>query len=304
MSGNPVGSVETAQPQHRVSAVVISRNDGAHLARCLTSLLQDMASLSGTNTITVVLNGCRDGSLSLAQRIAATAPLPVHVHSLPLGDKANAINEYIHRFAPVAAMHVFVDGYAAVAPGSLAALRAALQSDPKFNAATGLPTQGRSAAAAREQLARLGGLHGSLHALRGGFVERLQQQHLHLPIGLYRGDGLMGSMAVWDLDPLAGHCDIGRVAMAPAATWTRPEYRLSDAPRLFRRRIRQKHGFWEVFAIQQLILQGGYAALPRCADEMLRDFLRDNAAMQPRWNDVFGQLALRQVRRGRLTSGG
>ncbi len=241
------------------------------------------------------LNGCTDASRAVVENFAAGTRLPVAGYEIAFADKSNAWNQYIHALAPDAAAHIFIDGYAAIEPGSLAALAAGLDGAAHASAATGVPSTGRSAAAWTEMAHRCGALHGSLHALRGGFVERIRRAGLRLPIGLYRGDGLVASMVMHDLDP-ASERDRARIAVVDAATWRGPGYRLADLPRHLRRRVNQARGRLESAAIQRIIYQGGgFAALPPFADLMLAEYLAARPDAQPGWGDIAGRLAVRAL---------
>jgi len=198
-----------------------------------------------------------------------------------------------------------VDGYATLAPGSIAALVAALARTPRANAATGLPSAGRSATRQREGLLRNGGLHGSLHALPGHFVARIRAAGLRLPVGLYRGDGLIGSFAMHDLDP-ANAWDTSRVVPVADATWGLPRFNLAQVPKHVRRRVNQARGRLESAAIKEIIYghtpRNGYAALPTHADAMLLQYLDTHPLARPHWHDLAGRLAVRQLSRPREPS--
>ena len=96
-----------------LQVAVFARNEGAALGRCLAALGD--AALRDGAWVTVILNGCTDGSADLAPRAMAAAGLRGEVWGIPRADKANAINQYVHRLRRPATVHLFVDGYAAVA---------------------------------------------------------------------------------------------------------------------------------------------------------------------------------------------
>ena len=281
-------------PSVDISIVVIARNEAARLDGCVASILDDLPTAAAA--VTVLLNDCRDASAAIIRRLAGVARVPLRGYGIAFADKSNAWNQYLHGPAGLdAGLHVFVDGYAHVRPGSLKALADALAGRPGLNAATGVPSEGRSAAQQRETLVRSGGLHGSLHALPDAFVGRLRARGLHLPTGLYRGDGLIGSFAMYDLDPLSRRWDPARVAVVTEATWSIPPYRISDLRRHWVRRINQARGRMEGRAIRRIIEAEGYEALPRNADLMLRDDLAAHADARPGRFDLFGRLALARL---------
>ena len=278
------------------SIAVFARNEAASLAPCLEAIY---AALGGRcAAVTLVLNGCTDGSAALAVALAARAPVPVQVWQIGFADKANAWNQFIHALRPAARHYAFVDAYARVQPGALAALQAALQAAPEANAAAAVPSCGRSAAATRAAMLARPALHGSLHALRGSFVDRLAAAGQRLPVGLYRGDGLLGSLLMHDLNAAANPWNPARIAVADGASWvTSPlsPLRPADLKRYWNRRIQQARGRLEDAALRQAIYRDGFAGLPRHADAMLLEWLATNPAPA----DHFTRLALQRLRQPR-----
>ncbi len=279
------------------SVVVIARNEAARIALCIERVAREMQGRQAR--LTVILNGSTDGSVEILRQVVPRLEVPARALHIGFGDKSNAWNQYIFALAPEAETHLFVDGYAHVAPGAFAALALALERTPHAHAASGLPSGTPSAAQQSADMARHGGMHGSLHALRGGFVARVQREALRLPVGLYRGDGLIGSYAMHDFDALGSPWDPSRVALVPEATWAAPSFSAAEIGRHLRRRINQARGRWEVEAIKRIIYAEGFAGLPRSADDMLRAFLRDHPQERPGWRDIAGQLALRRLQASR-----
>lgn len=278
-----------------LSIAVFARNEAASLADCLEALDHAVEGLSAT--FTVVLNGTTDASAATVDAFAATSRHKVQVFDIPFADKSNAWNQYVHALAPAAALHVFVDAYARVTPGAVRALATTLAEHPFAHAAAALPSCGRSAAAQRAQMRRSPSLHGSLHALRGDFLDRIRAAGIRLPVGLYRGDGLIGSLAVHDLDALANRWNTDRIALAEEATWQVPPlvpWRPRDLRRLWNRRIQQARGQLEDAALKAFIYSGNFAGLPVFADQMLVAWLERNpAALQGR--SLFRRLALARM---------
>jgi hypothetical protein len=220
----------------------------------------------------VILNGTADGSAATVRRFAAASAIPLRLFDIRFADKSNAWNQYVHALAPAAALHVFVDAYARVTPGAIRALAAALAGEPFANVAAALPSCGRSAPAQRAQMWRSPALHGSLHALRGSFLDRVRAAGIRLPVGLYRGDGLIGSLAVHDLDAKANPWNTARIALAEEATWhvtPLSPLRPRDLRRLWNRRIQQARGRFEDVALRERIYRDNFSALPSFADDML-----------------------------------
>ncbi|PZW46773.1 glycosyl transferase family 2 [Humitalea rosea] len=284
------------------SAAVFARNEAPSLAACLRALAR--AGEGVDLRVTVLLNGSTDGSAEIAVAALRETGLRGSVHAIAQGDKANAFNQFIHRLRPEAATYIFVDGYAAVAPGALRHLAARLRDAPQAQAAAAVPSTGRSAAFLTRQMLEEPGLHGSLFALRGSFVARLASLGLRLPVGLYRGDGLVGSFVLHDLDAERGGWVLERLAVEPGATWRAPSLRLwhpRDARRHWHRLVQQGRGRLQWAAIRDAIYPGGFTALPEDADTCVLDWIAAAPRLRtPRlWRDPFAVLALRRMRGAR-----
>ncbi len=272
--------IQDAPPRfHAWSIAVFARNERPTLVSCLEHVAR---AASGRDAhVSVVLNGTSDGS---AQALAEAAPrigVPFSVYDIPYPDKSNAINQVIHRLAGPADVAFMVDAYAMITPGSFTALEAALAGAPQARAAAAVPSVGRSAAAMAAEMVVNPGLHGSLFALRGDFLARMRETGFHLPVGLYRGDGLLGSAVMHDLDALGTPWTNAFMAVAPDATWSfRPlsPWNHADRKRHWNRLLRQGRGELEDMAIKRIIYRGNYAALPREASDLIRMLVREDRA--------------------------
>ncbi len=281
------------------SVTVFCQNEAARIGACVASIA---GAAQGYRThLTVIANGSGDGSAALALQAVRQALLPARVYTIAYGDKANAINQAL-AILPAARLHVFVDGYAVVARQTLTGFFHVLDANPRAVAATGVAGNGRTMARATADTLQQGGrLHGQLHALTPGFVARLRQAGLGLPVGLYRGDGLLGSMACHDLDAVSKPWDGHLIAGAAHAVYLIPPlspWRRADWQRQFRRKVRQMRGRLETAAIKSVIYRDGYAGLPAFADDMIAAWLDAGGRPQAGPADrPFMALALRQHRR-------
>lgn len=258
---------------------VYCANEERRLGACLDSLA---AALAGRRAlVTVVLNGSTDGSLGVA-RAGSPAGLPIEIVQIPFRDKSNAINQFIHKLRAPARIYANVDGYAVIGASAFHAMEERLRSAPHAVAVTGVAANGRTMRKMGAQALRTGGvLHGQLHALRPEFLDRMTALGLRLPVGLYRGDGLLGSMAAHDFAPLSTPWDDSRIAAETRATFTLPSLSLlnrSDVERLFRRRVKQMQGLVENKAIASVICRSGYEALPEHVTDLIRTYLEDHGA--------------------------
>ena len=280
------------------SVTVFCQNEAARIGACVASIAG--AAEGYRIHLTVVANGSSDGSAARALQAARQASLPARVYTIPFGDKANAINQAL-AMLPAARLHVFADGYAVVARQALTGFFRVLDANPHAVTATGVAGNGRTMARATAETLQQGGrLHGQLHALTPGFVARISHAGLRLPVGLYRGDGLLGSMACHDLDALGKPWDGHLIAGAADAVYLIPPlspWRRGDWQRQFRRKVRQMRGRLETAAIKSVIYRNGYAGLPAFADDMIAAWLDAGGRPQAGPADQpFMALALRQHR--------
>lgn len=235
----------------RWTATVFARNEQAAIRGCVASVLRQ-----GVVPL-VLVNGSTDRTADRARDAGGV------VVEIARGDKYDAWNRAVHQIHPAAEVHFFVDGYAAVADGSFCAMADTLALHPRANACAAMPSSGRSRAKMID-LVRDGLIHGSLFALSGHFVERIKQRQIYLPKGIYRGDGLIGDMALRDLDHTKPW-DRSLVPCAEGATWTfrsLSPLRLEDWRRWLARRRNQQRGRTENARLAQIIKSQGYDRLP------------------------------------------
>lgn len=202
----------------RTIIAVLAYNEERRIATCLRSL---PLCEPGVETH-VIVNGTSDRTAEIARGFAG-----VTVHDYAHGGKSRSWNRFMLDTQGIAAdTYVFVDGDAEIIPGSVAALVRCLADHPAANAASGLPRNGRQAAAYRSSIMRVHGLFGDLYALRGSFVERMRHASIRLPEDLIGDDGLIGALAKTDLGG-EEDWDDARVAPCPDAGFLCEPTRLS-----------------------------------------------------------------------------
>ena len=276
--------------------VVFTRNEDG-LCECIESILASEGSF--ISRITVIVNGSSGSFVQEARRLKARYGGILRVFEIPLGDKSHAWNQYVYGVNEDHAFHAFVDAYVRVRPNAIPLLVQALEGNARAVAATGVPSMGRQARALAAEMNLRGGLHGSLHVLRGTFIGRIRAAGIRLPIGLYRGDGLIGSMAMHDLAPLQTPFDKTLIEVVSDATWEfNPlnPFNLADMKRYWRRRIRQARGRYENAYLKTRIYTGGYNSLPVYLDPPLLEFT-SHASVKPRSAEeaFFMWLARREI---------
>lgn len=277
---------------------VFAANEAARIERCLTSI--DRAADGRRARIALLLNGTTDQSLDIVRRLRLeNAALSVYLFQA--ADKANAINCFLHDLRLDAATYVCVDGYAWIDAGALKALEASFHAAPRALLASGVPTNGRSATAGRATILKGGAVGGQLYAMKPEFVNNLVAKGLRLPVQLYRGDGLLGSIAAHEFDAVGHNWDSGRVigvAEAGFAISPLSIFSWHDIKRQYARELRQARGRLENESIKSIIYTRGYQGLPRYADDMIKGWLQSHhpAPISLReW--YFTRLAIRQLGR-------
>jgi len=276
---------------------VYCSDEGRRLQACLDSL---GVALAGKRAlITVVLNGGPQRNLEVARAATATG-LPIEFFHIPFGDKSNAINQFNYNLRVPACAYAGVDGYVEVGANTFSAMEERLGSAPHAVAVTGVPDNGRTMREMGLEALRTGGaLLGQLHAWRPEFLDRMTGRGIKLPIGLYRGDGLLGSMAAHDLAPLSKPWDNSRVLATARATFTIPCMSLldgRDVRRLFHRRVRQMQGLIENKAIASIVYRSGYEGLPEYVTDLIQEYLATHRPPQVSPSErPFQWLALRKI---------
>jgi glycosyltransferase involved in cell wall biosynthesis len=181
-----------------IAIAVMAHNEEKRIVRCLESLPLATDDVH----IHVVVNGSTDRTAERARDLASRVA-HLTVHEFARGGKSRNWNRFVFdtltEFSPV---HIFVDGDAHFAPGSVAALADALARDDYANAAAGMPLNGRSVESYRRDMKRLGGMFGDLYALRGCFLAEMKAQQIRLPDDLVGDDSLLGSLAKTNLGRL------------------------------------------------------------------------------------------------------
>ncbi len=194
------------------SVCIFAHNEEAALPRAVAAL--DAAAAGAPYIVHILENGSTDATACVARALAAADPR-ITAHESLVADKTAAWNDYVHRLAPEAEMHVFMDAGSRPAPGALKALALALDRSPKAFAAAGLPAAGASRLKWAQHLYTEHYLSGGLYALRGGALARMRERGLRLPTGAVGEDGILSYLLHTDL--VGGEYDGWRERIAVAS---------------------------------------------------------------------------------------
>jgi len=272
----------------RIVVTVLAHNEEARIGICLRSLIDQ------PGEIHVVVNGSTDRTAEIARGFAG-----VTVHEYRQGGKSRSWSRFVlDETETYADVHVFVDGDAEIARGSVQALADTLLADPHANACAGLPLNGRKVAAYRAAVVRDHGIFGDLYVLKGAFLERMKADGIRLPDDLIGDDGLIGAMAKTDLGD-ESHWDDKRLIVAESAGWLCEPTRAfspSSWRVQYRRMIAYSVRHFQNRIVSDIMRRDGPAGLPRALSALYGEWLprfRPRSSLVTGW---FDRLALAKMR--------
>lgn len=277
------------------SIVVFASNEQARVADNLTAIAKAADGVRAH--LTVIINGSSDKTLNTSMETLSVFSIAKNIYVIPVACKWNAMNAFIHEIRPQARTYFFVDATAAIEPQTFAVLNRALDDRPEITAVSGLPRNGRSAKHMQDK----GDGLGQVFAVRCAFLNDLVKRGRRIPVGLYRGDGLLIGYINFETNGVAHRTPQQRITTIFSAGWyIRPLSPLSlyDYKRWYNRLIRQAQGRLENQAWNTIIWTEGFDALPRFGNEMILTWLKTHRPRKepfPNW--IFMWLALRRVHR-------
>ena len=215
------------------------------------------------SVIDVLINGNPALAEAVAQHASArvldttTAPL-LRIWRVAVADKAHTWNQYVETIWPASRLAFFVDGYVRLWPGAIQHLGSRVDASATALGGSGVPTAGRSAAAAARAMLRDGGLQGNFFCLTRDVLVEMRRLNFRLPLGLYRGDSLIGAALAYRLNPAMNRWDLkSTVVVEPEASWDLQVPRIwrpSDWRARWRRMDRQAGGTLENLAVRDHLL--------------------------------------------------
>jgi len=188
------------QKQSGCSVAIFAHNISGVIDACIKSVLSSAP--DNSVTLYILANGCTDSTENVVRSLHAEKT-NVHLVSIPLADKANAWNHYVHELAPEGDLHFFIDGDVEVELGALSCIAETMDKNPVVNAVGAVPIVGRDRANWIERMISFGRVSGGLYALRGSFLQCLRQNDVKLPIGFIGEDFLVSALAK-DMHSLQG----------------------------------------------------------------------------------------------------
>ena len=275
-----------------VCIAVLAHNEERRIARCLASLLTEAEGAP----IHVIVNGSTDRTAEIARAVLVSN---ITIHEFAKGGKSRSWNRFVFdTLEEFAKVHVFVDGDAEVAPGSVAALASTLTQDLDANVASAMPLNGRKAEFYRAKMLADHDVFGDLYAVRGSFLERMKAKAIRLPDDLIGDDGLIGAMAKTDLENETNWSD-HRVAVCEQAGFLCEPMgitRLHSIRIQYRRMVNYSMRYFQNRIISQIMRDVGPVGLPRYISSLYREHLNHMVPRHSLYWWHFDRIALARMR--------
>lgn len=279
------------------SVGVFAHNEAKSIQRCLDAIRT--ADPAVQIRVEVLVNGTTDDTMAVVGAYRPRENVTVTAHDIAIGDKANAWNVFTHTLAGEADLYVYTDGDCWLDADGLDAMARAARTAEGVNLLAGMPLTGRSRESLRADMLRHHHVAGNFYALLPDFVQRIRQHDVHMPVGLIGDDSIIGALAMWDLEPFS-EWRVERVLPCPEAGYNYRSRNLlspDDIRQQFKRMVRYSMRWHQLRMLDEVLKDGGLAAMPSHVDELYRDRLADRQPRHDLSNLLWDWLALRRMRR-------
>lgn len=257
----------------RWAIAVFAHNEAGTIRAALESI--PAAAADHEVAVYVLANGCTDATTDEVRACATRLP-NLWLVEIPIADKANAWNVFIHDLFPEEEATgldtwFFMDGDVALTPGSMPLLVTSLDEAPDAEAAGGMPGSGRDMDAWRQRMAMHGMLAGNFYALRDRFVKELRRLDVRMPIGLIGEDFLVSWLVAnsdWrDGDPARPTRSVFN-SSAEFTFRSLSPLRLADYPTYLHRKWRYIVRGLQHEMLIMLLMHEGFASMPTTVEEL------------------------------------
>jgi hypothetical protein len=271
------------------ACIISSRENYRTIASTLKATYSACANKSAI--IDIVINGNLELTNELKNKLGLqdtcdTESAKIRLWFIEESDKANALNQYLHRIWPGSGLTFFVDGYAQPWPDAFQEIDNKLVHNDFALAASAVPTDGNSAKYLRKLMISEGGIHGNLFAIKSETLLKMREIHFNLPKGIYRTDSTIAAAMGFNFDPRINSWNIKeRVIVVPGASWSLPkEFKISPLNifnkiiAFIKRKARQAQGNLENLAVKEhfSILKKKPEDLPETVNMLINNWLKNN----------------------------
>ncbi len=165
------------------SIVMFAYNEEKHIEASVRSIFNNVD--DRLKSLSVIANGCTDTTVSILKNMAQKSAFEkLKIIDLPIGDKCNAWNEYVHNLHSNSEVHFFTDADVEFTEMAFPRMFDTLIHDEEAQAVAGLPFSGRNIEEYRKLVIEQKCLFGNCYAVKRSFLELVQHKQFFLPIGL------------------------------------------------------------------------------------------------------------------------
>ncbi|MGF1723887.1 glycosyltransferase [Photobacterium nomapromontoriensis] len=250
-----------------IQICIFAYNLAPTIEKTITNLVESCAEY--TPDIYVMINGCRDNTLSNVSKLAGKHP-NIHPINIELGDKANAWNTFIYQYFYPSSLAIFVDGDLCFENNAIKNLIDYYLNNPQFSAVSSFPyLQGRSSRQWRHDLLSKHQFTGNLYLLSPRFIHKIIEKNVKLPVGLIGDDSMLGYLSATDL---CSGTDLPkqRIGVCTNAVFIYDSlnpFSWQDCKLYLRRRLRYSLRYFQQRSIVKQLKRDGIQVMPDLAIE-------------------------------------
>lgn len=250
------------------SICIFAYNEERHLPVCIAALEKANKNKKACE-IHIVENGSSDETVKVAEVLAAADPR-ITLHQLPIADKTNAWNTYIHDIAPKSRFHFFIDGDVTPCAQAFDYLEEAFSAEPNAYAVAALPAAGRSQSKWSRRTLIERHINGNLYALSSEAIAEFRKRNIRMPIGSVGEDGLLRYILATNFEGGSDDSHNYRIAVSENAWFDFESLQVNpDDISLYRKRLqRYSKRHFQNKILYPLLKKNGIAAMPEYINEI------------------------------------
>jgi len=168
---------------------IFAHNEEESIESAILSVL-DSTPTHWDRKVFVLINGSKDRTSQVVRNVQSIHPEVVPVE-LSFGDKCNAWNEYVYKYADDSFCHFFMDGDVRCSPQAIPLMYEALENHHEATAIGGVPLSGRNKQKYLKYMKRWNWIYGNLYAVKSSHLAKLKDANIKIPIGLMGNDNMI-----------------------------------------------------------------------------------------------------------------